>query len=127
MSRALFSPFSVLFGSNLHLGYFFCYSFEGVIYFLLKKDSNIKVVCTFLRNFSMKFFRVYLLTVEHFFTFSVETKNREGKGGKYLEKENISFVEEKKKEDGKEKYIFLCVFLCPLISLEVPRDLLRSL
>ena len=87
MSIALFSPFSVLFGSNLHLGYFFCYFSERVIYFLLKKDSNIKVVCTFLRNFSMKFFRVYLLTVEHFSTFSVETKNREGKGGKYLEKE----------------------------------------
>ena len=40
MSRALFSPFSVLFGSNLHLGYFFCYISERVIYFLLKKDSN---------------------------------------------------------------------------------------
>ena len=61
---------------NLHLGYFFCYFSERATYFLLKKDSNIKVVCTFLRNFSMKFFRVYLLIVEHSSTFSVEKKNR---------------------------------------------------
>ena len=34
--------------------------------------------------------------------FAVEKKNREGKGGKYLEKENMYiFAEEKKNEEGR--------------------------
>ena len=106
MSIALFGPFSVFFGSNLHLGYFFFYFSERAIYFLLKKDSDIKVVCTFLRNFSMKFFRVYLLIVEQSSTFTVEKKNREGKGGKYLEKENTFSRRKGKTEMENEESIW---------------------
>ena len=38
--------------------------------------------------------------------FVEENKNREGKGGKYMEKANIFFTEEKKIEEGKRRKIF---------------------
>ena len=55
---------------------------------------------------------------------------RRRKRWKYLEKEKKNFDEEKKNEDGKEKYIFVCVFCVPLYllrSLKISWDLLRSL